>query len=279
MERVDRMMNVVHEMIRTLSWSRLNAYLQCPRKFFYNYVEQRSHERTSAALVFGSGLHRAFEAMNEYRLISDHPLPFDEVLGAYAAGWRIESDGKNIEFGKNESNASLNDLAERMLKAFVTHQTTLDSKNKVVAVEHEASFALIPDAPPFVARLDLVELSSDGDLVITDYKTSRSLYNEQKIRDAWPQVIAYSAAAMPLLRELGAKRVVPQLIVVTKAKAPKVQIIRPQATQDDVERLKKLAQEVWKAIQDENFMPREGWQCNSCPFRDACRGGGSCEAV
>lgn len=84
---------------------------------------------------------------------------------------------------------------------------------------------------------------------------------------------------MNLLRALGAKRIVPQLVVVTKAKTPKVQILRPQASQSDVEKLKALATDVWRAIQSEHWMPREGWQCSSCPFRDACRGVTRCEAV
>lgn len=266
-------MNAVHETIRTLSWSRLSTYNQCPRKFFYHYIEQRSHERTSAALVFGSGLHRSFEAINEYRLNSDCEMPLQEALAAFDSAWAMESAGKTIAFGKGEDADSLHQLAERMITAYLSRRSEQPQRNEVVAVEHEANFSLIPDAPSFIARLDLVELSPTGDLIITDYKTSRSPYSEQRIREAWPQLITYCHAAMPLLRELGAKRIVPQLIIITKAKSPKVQYIQPQASQEDVERLKEMASEIWKAIQSENWTPRPSWICKSCSFRDACQRG------
>lgn len=263
--------------IRTLSWSRLQTYLQCPKKFNFHYMEKRPHERTSSSLIFGSALHHAIEQINESRLAFDILPNVETAMQSFKESWETESAGKTLHYGKNETVESLVMQAERMLTAYLEHQSQQQG-SQIIAVEHEATFTLTSELPLFQTRLDLIELR-DGDLVITDYKTSKSPYTEDKIREAWPQVIAYSAAAMPLLRALGAKRIVPQLVVITKARRPKIQVIRPQSSQADVDRLKTLAAEVWKAIQNENWMPRESWMCKSCPFRDECKGGESCEVV
>lgn len=263
--------------VQTLSWSRLQSYLQCPRKFHYHYIEKRSHERTASSLVFGSALHHAIEQINESRLAFDCFPTVEAAVQSFKQSWEVESAGKTLHYSKSENADGLLMQAERMLTAYLEHESRRQ-ESQIIAVEHEATFTLSADLPPFVTRLDRVELC-DGDLIITDFKTSKSPYSEDKIREAWPQVIAYSAAAMPLLRELGAKRIVPQLLIITKAKTPKIQVVRPQASQADVDKLKVLASEVWKAIQSENWMPRESWMCKSCPFRDSCKGGGSYEVV
>jgi CRISPR/Cas system-associated exonuclease Cas4 (RecB family) len=75
-----------------------------------------------------------------------------------------------------------------------------------------------------------------------------------------------------LMRELGAKRIVPSFVVITKGAKPKVQILRPVVGQADVSRLKTQVAEVMGAIRSGVYIRREGWQCKGCPYRDQCHG-------
>ena len=74
------------------------------------------------------------------------------------------------------------------------------------------------------------------------------------------------------MRELGANRILTRFVVVTKGKKPAVQVLQPQASQDDVTRLKQTVSGTWSAIKTGLFVKRESWQCSSCPFRRQCLG-------
>jgi len=133
-------------------------------------------------------------------------------------------------------------------------------------------FRLLAEVPPIEMRLDLLELHSNGDLVIEDFKTSKSRWPDSKVQESLPQMLIYALGLLPVLRDVGAKRVVPRFTIITKAKTPVVQILEPQATQSDVDRLKHDVAETWNAIQANIFVPRQSWQCAQCPFRKRCLG-------
>lgn len=122
-------------------------------------------------------------------------------------------------------------------------------------------------------RLSIVSIkrASKG-VIVSDVKTSRSRWNETTIRENLPQLILYANGLLPLVKELGAKRIVPRFVVVTKAKKPVVQVIEPKATQDDVARLKDQVSATWSAIQAGIFVKRESWACMQCPFQKRCLG-------
>lgn len=250
--------------IEYLSWSRVACYRDCPRRFRFRYVECRTEECISSALPFGSAIHRAAEAR-----MAGRPMPQTEVLvEIFRQAW-LEGvkHAPPVEFPSGESEATLHDAARRMLEAY--REFALTERGQVVAIEHEARFA-VADLE-MVARLDLVEL--DGrDLVVTDLKTARSAWNENKVREAMPQLVAYAYAVVPFVEALGVKRIRPRFIVVTKAKQPKVQVLEPAATADDARRLKDLVLETAKGIQSGVFPRHEGWQCAQCSFRNACLG-------
>jgi hypothetical protein len=142
---------------------------------------------------------------------------------------------------------------------------------QVIAIEHSHRFLLLSDAPPIEMRLDLLEL--DGpDLIVTDLKTSRSRWNQTKIKEALPQLVLYAHGLMGLVRELGATRIVPRFVVISKGKTPVIQEIQPQVFQADVDRLKRQVADVWEGIRKEVFPQRTGWQCAQCPFKKRCLG-------
>jgi hypothetical protein len=109
-------------------------------------------------------------------------------------------------------------------------------------------------------------------LIVTDIKTSCSRWNDTKVQEHLPQLALYAHGLMPLVRELGAKRIVPRFVVITKAKAPVVQVLQPQAGQEDVEHLKRQVAETWDAVRKEVFVQGEGWGCVQCQYRKRCLG-------
>jgi len=51
-----------------LSWSGIQTYSQCPRKFHYRYIVQAPAEFTPASLAFGGAFHRAAERLHQARI-------------------------------------------------------------------------------------------------------------------------------------------------------------------------------------------------------------------
>jgi len=198
----------------------------------------------------------------------------DELLSVYDSAWRREAAGNVVQFCKEEDVASLRELAQRMLGAYAEYvglEATLPEPSQIISIEHEARFKLLADVPPIESRIDLLELHG-ADLIVSDLKTSRSRWNETKVRENISQLILYATSLVPLMKELGAKRIVPKFVVVTKAKAPVVQVLDPKASQDDVERLKATISETWMAINAGIFVKRESWACGQCPYRSRCLG-------
>jgi CRISPR/Cas system-associated exonuclease Cas4 (RecB family) len=255
-----------------LSWSGISLYRTCAKRFRLHYVEKAEEERVSSSLPFGSGIHRAVELAAEARLLGRALPSVEEMLSAYESAWQdAKARGVGFQHSEGEDEGSLRELASRMLAAY--RAFAANERGKVVAIEHEERLAIA--GVPVEARLDLVELRDDGALVVTDVKSSRCRWGETKVRENLPQLVIYAHAALPMMLELGAKRIAPRFVVITKSKNPVVQVIEPEATRDDVRRLRELLCATWSAVAKEAFPPREGWQCAACPFRERCRGGQS----
>lgn len=258
-----------------LSWSGIKTYTTCPKKFHFHYIEKAPKEFVAAALAFGSAFHVALDGMHQ-ALMEGAAMPsIETLLTKYDESWKAETGkASNVVFAKTEDASVLRKTAERMLEAYCDYIAASgigENGAQIIGIEHAHRFRLLADVPPLEMRLDLMELVN-GDLIVTDVKTARSKWNEQKIIEGLPQLVLYANGLVPLVKELGAKRIVPRFVVVSKAKTPVVQVLEPKATQDDVARLRKHVADTWSAIQAGVFIQREGWHCNQCPYRKRCLG-------
>jgi hypothetical protein len=192
-----------------LSYSGITTYASCPRKFYYHYLEKAPQEFVPAALAFGSAFHRAVEAIHQAR-IEGSPIPtLEMLLQEYDSAWiEATANGLSVNQAKEEDAKSLRVMAERMLSVYREHVITTAEQSRsvqIIGIEHAARFELLPNIPPMEMRLDLLELTADGDLIVSDLKTSRSRWNETKAQECLPQLVLYSSGLMPLLRSLGAR--------------------------------------------------------------------------
>ena len=257
-----------------LSFSGIKTYLTCPKKFQYKYIDQIPEEFKASSLAFGSALHIVFEKVQESRL-QGLPIPsVDELVAVYETAWSTETAGHEMMFCKEEDEQTLRDLASRMLTAYRTHaelEATLPEQASIISIEHSNRFRLLADVPAIESRIDLLELKGT-DLIVSDLKSSRSKWSESKIAESIQQLVLYAIGLLPLMRELGANKIITKFIVITKAKKPVVQVLQPQCSQQDVVNLKQTVSETWSAIQTGLFVKREGWQCSMCPFKKMCLG-------
>lgn len=257
-------------MIEYLSYSSINLFLTCSEAWRRKYIE-REPQPTTPALLFGSALHNTIEEYIANRADGTAQYSLPELF-PYKWNAAIERE-PNCEWAADTPEQHFNEgirlLSNPELQQMVNRLTPLRD-DKGLFMEREV-YVNVPGVPVLIkGYIDLV--TSDG--VPGDFKTSAQSWSVEKAK-AELQPLFYLAA----LNQMG--RTVPGLrfrhYVITKTKVPKVQIIESQHTWDSIFWLYGLVQQVWRAIESENYvMNPHAWLCGPkwCGAWSKCRGKG-----
>ena len=249
-----------------ISWSALSTFRNCPLKYKFRYIDGLPEESVSAALVFGSGIHTAVEQHYQAQLSGDPKPDLDALLFAYRSAW-LPHDPDAISFGSKETGETLDDLAARMLTAFLASDQARVS-GRVLGVEEEIRGMLMEGVPDLYGRVDL--LTEDADtLVVTDIKTSRAKWGQEQVEDSGEQLLLYSKLASEISP---GKKIVTRFLVLTKTKEPVVEEHVREVNPAAVKRTLAGVERVWRAIESGVFYPAPSvMSCSSCGYRAACR--------
>jgi len=105
-----------------ISFTSLSLYRNCPRRFYYRYVEKAPEEFVPASLAFGGSLHRCVEKIHQARLEGNDIPAVESLLTEYDSAWKDStSEAPEIRFAKTDDQDSLRLLADRMLAAYRQH--------------------------------------------------------------------------------------------------------------------------------------------------------------
>ncbi len=165
-----------------IDYSSLSTYMDCPRKFLFQYVMHLRGAGKSIHLVFGScwhyGLEKAYLELQQDSTLSSMDLTIISVK-AFNALWDLDGaptwKDEDIIFPKSPGHAS------NMYKSYWERHRKLDTENdrKVVAVEAPFVIDLTsyrPDFPNYIGRIDLILSAPDDGIEIIDHKTAKSVY-------------------------------------------------------------------------------------------------------
>lgn len=248
-----------------VSFSAVRLYQQCPLRYFFRYIAGLPENSVSASLVFGSAIHRAVE-LHFRRLMEGQAAPYiEELLAEYRAGWNDQL--APIRFGKDEDNASLGSLAEKMLRAFSASDVARPT-GRILAVEESLRGPVIPGVPDLLGRVDLI-IEEPNELVVLDWKTSRARYSPDQVEDSTEQLLLYSELAKDFAP---GKRMRLEFAILTKTKETTIDRHASTADPSRVDRIKRVVEWVWRSIEAEHFFPAPSpMNCGGCPYRDPCR--------
>ncbi len=250
-----------------ISYSAISTYLNCPLRYYFRYVEGLSEDAVSSSLTFGGAIHSALESHFTALENGDSPPDLDTLLAAFWENWNQRADGTEIRFGKGEDLNSVAALAERVLKSFQT-STATEPNGSIIGIEEELRGQVANDTPELLARIDLLTERRD-EVLITDFKTSRSRWSSGQAQNSADQLLLYSELVSQLLPDKPTRLM---FIVLTKTKSPEIQCFEVQRDHQRVARVKRLLGVVWQLIRTSNFYPSPSpTQCPSCPFREQCR--------
>lgn len=247
---------------RVLSVSQVNAYLGCPLKYRFQYVDKIPRPWRVAAMAFGTSAHAAVEWFHKERLAGRTP-EIEAVIRIFDADWYAQ----NVEplvFSERESKDSLAEKGRAMLQLYT------ESVNGVRPVAVEQPFELDLADPETGELLEvrlrgIIDLVEEGETLV-DLKTAgRTL--EQGGLERHLQLSTYALAFFLLHGSIPKLR----LDMLLKTTKPRLERHPTTRTVEDLGWTARLIHEVAAAIQTEHFFPNPSWRCTECEYFAHCQ--------
>ena len=162
-----------------IDYSSLSTYLECPRKFLYQYLLHLRNPRPSIHLVFGSCWHYGLEVVYQAELNDPKITPADATklaTDAFNLLWSIEGTphwpNEDTIFPKSPGHAA--NVYHAYFKRFLKFD---QSNSTVLAVESPFVIHISEDLPNYIGRFDLIRtIKKTGTLEIIDHKTTKAIY-------------------------------------------------------------------------------------------------------
>ena len=243
--------------------SKLDVYKNCARRYQYRYVDKISRRRKTPETVVGVAVHAAFEEL--YGLVSGGKVPsLDDVHVLYVKALDEEWDEtvllKDARFTRDDWKKVGRDCVELYYTAHAPF-----SEDRTVAVEKRVGFPLEVEGHEYRIEgfVDRLSLAPDGAFEIHDYKTAKSLPNQEHADADW-QLALYELA---IRREWpDAKDVRLKWHYVRHGKT--LTSVRDAAAREG---LRADVAKIIAAIKhDHDFTPNPGPLCDWCEYRDLC---------
>ena len=247
---------------RVLSISQVNAYLGCPLKYRFQYVDKIPRPWRVAAMAFGSSVHAAVEWFHKERLAGRSP-DLSQVVQVFDADWYAQNT-EPLVFSERESREGLAEKGRAMLQLYV------ESTNGAKPVAVEQWFELDLADPETGELLDVrlrgvIDLVEEGD-VLVDLKTAgRTL--ESGGLDRHLQLSTYALAFLLLRGQIPKLR----LDMLLKTTKPRLERHETTRSLEDLGWTARLIREVSLAIETEHFFPNPSWRCTECEYFAHCQ--------
>jgi len=159
---------VEEKKILVLSTSRVKTFLQCPRKYYYNYIE-RLPKKHWDHFDLGTLVHGALEFFHdEFR---DDTFDYTKLNSLLSKSFKKQYDLMKEDGDLVKAEIVLE--AKSLLKNYLKNIKFEGLKSKILSVEDEFELDLDEE---FKIRgvVDRVDLDKDGSYHIKDYKTNKN---------------------------------------------------------------------------------------------------------
>lgn len=246
---------------KRMSYSQINTYQDCPKKYEYSYVLQLP-SKPSASFAFGITVHNALKDFyNLVRVAKEglgiSPLPSEgDLIELFEKHWvSIGYESKDHEKKRKESGKDM--MKEFFLKLYNEDQNPY---------RLEESFTVNLKEGSFVGKIDRIDLIQMIDGVahveIVDYKTGKEKSSADIKKDL--QLPLYSIFAE---RSLGVKVVSAKYVFVEHGSQVEVDI-SSKRREDALENI----YDVVESIKKREFVATpDMFKCKYCDFRHICK--------
>ncbi len=252
-------------MLSSYSYSSLDTYRVCPRKFKFNYVEKVSTvPKITADTYLGTAVHRVLKDL--YALGADGILMSKEdAVKRYIGQW--EKLNRKLISVTSEY-YTVDDYIRIGQEMLVRHYDRYQPFNQgtLLGAEMHIAFQLAGTPFKFKSYIDRLWKREDGTVEICDYKTGQSLTQPGDPRFFY-QMGLYQLAVQANFPDTGDVELAQYFL-------RKDEIVRRRLTPDELDQ---LAEELRLAIVDtmraektDDFPAKEGNHCFYCNFQEIC---------
>ncbi len=248
-------------MTDSITASKIQAYLTCPRKFAFRYIEKVPPAWKAAALALGSAVHSALQVFHEKRM-EGITAPADEVAAVFLTDFAAQQVD-DLRFKDGEDAAALASTGDALIRAYVAENADLS----VRAVEWPFQ---VPLADPGTGEILGPDLRGVFDLLLPDdqiveLKTAARAYDP----DTLARNLQFSAYVYAYRQAFGREPTL-RIVALLKHKKPKLARYETARSPETRTWFVHLAAEVARAIDAHAFPPNPGWPCNDCEYQHAC---------
>jgi len=169
--------------VAVYSHSRLSCFENCPKQFYYRYVERIPVESESIEAFVGKRVHDVLERLN--RFIERGLVPsLRRVIDRFRAEWAEHFDAERVRVVRAEMPVeSYAELGERCLGNHYRRQYPFD-RDETLGIEAHVAFSLDGDERYRIqGYVDRIARAPDGAIEIHDYKTGRFVPSQQSLDD------------------------------------------------------------------------------------------------
>jgi len=254
-----------------LSFSQVSTFQACPLKWYFTYVLKAPPESVHAGMLLGSVIHAAIQAHTESQLV-EQPVALDGMMEIAYLTWDREAAKAPVQYSSGDTAESLAATARQMLETWLESP---DSRvqGQIVSVEDLIYAPVAADLPDLAIKMDRMHLEEDltgKSLIITDYKTARSMWKVNTAQEHAEQLMLYGFACTDIAEQLEA-RLKLQFVILTKAKTPKVEAIEITPSVPRMHRSIQVVRQVFHAMQNLIVYPVPSqMNCCTCPHQRRC---------
>ena len=240
--------------------SQLEMYKQCPKKYYYCYIQKIKSQQSSIHLVLGKNIHADLEAAYKHVLERgkfDHEnLRKCEVFEKRF--WK-EFNASIVPLKLDEKPEDFIDQGKHLLRQYYDTNANFFSQN-VMATEQSLKFTV--GQYDFVGIIDRIDKTDKG-LVVIDYKTSSKMPHIQDVKEN-TQLLLYCEAVRQNYGELPKKAALHMIKFNHK--------IQIDVTEEMVEHaVEQALSDILTLRNDLNFERKPGPLCPWCPYQEICK--------
>lgn len=247
-----------------ISISQIMLYLRCSLKYRFHYIDKLPKAFKPSALAFGSAIHSSIEWLTKEK-IQGKASTLEELLSIFEIDWFNQKIETDLRFKEKENEETLKETGKKMLSLYFQHEK---ESPKTAASEWPFEVPIINLDTGEVLDQTLegfIDLIENGE-TITEIKTSAQAMNQNTV-DNHLQLTAYAYAYLQMFRQKPKELKVINLV---KVKAPKLQVLTTQRTDQDFNRFFYTSQEVIEGIKANVFLPCPSFLCKECEYSTEC---------
>lgn len=252
-------------MLSSYSYSSLETFNNCPRKFKFAYIEKAPKDkRISAVMQVGRIVHQALDILHKHG--NDGVLyPKNDIVEYYLKEWKnlsVEKLKLDSDFYTMEDYIR---LGQEMLERYYDKYQPF-KEGVLIGSELHLRFTLPGTNFEFNAIIDKVVKHDDGSVEIVDYKTGQNIVSPEDFRFNL-QMGIYQAALLSKFPDYKDITMTQHFISKDEKISKK---FREGEIDEFIEVCKKFVLITLEAERLDNFPTKESPACNYCDYYEIC---------